>query len=236
MAGYLSGAANEIVSRTRFNDPGSCWWLSQIVLYSVYAMGGSIGLAVLTGVLAMAAMALIYSLCSGDPIVRAFAVILGAAASALFWSARPQMFSFVLSAIVVYLLWLYQKRRIDSCGRSSGVDVVGQYAGGFAIGFILLCWRRRSRTLLMEVLACPNGGRRSQAPAASAGDAPGDHRRGLAIAIRSIHMDPQCCICAAHGKYRRAGISFKWAADRQPRAWPFISCSRDLLVLRSSGK
>lgn len=127
-------------SHTRFNQP---WinhsWLAQVVLYSVYALWGQVGLTVLTGILAVAAMALIYSLCNGDPIIRAFTVVLGAAAAAIFWSARPQMFSFLLSAVIVYLLWLYQKRGVDHLWSIPLVMALwANVHGGFAIGFILL--------------------------------------------------------------------------------------------------
>ncbi|MBN1310564.1 MAG: hypothetical protein JXB30_04025 [Anaerolineae bacterium] len=127
-------------SHTRFDQP---WinhsWLSQLIIYGAYALSGQVGLAVLTGILAVGAMALIYRLCEGDPIVRAFSIILGSAAAAIFWSARPQMFSFLFSAVVVYLLWLYQKHGIDHLWSIPLVMVLWVNAhGGFAIGFILM--------------------------------------------------------------------------------------------------
>lgn len=173
-AGQWQGEYRVLLQRdyftyTRFNEP---WvnhsWLAQVVLYSVYAVGGEIGLTLLTGVLAMAAMALIYSLCSGDPIIRAFAVILGAAAAAIFWSARPQMFSFLLSAVIVYLLWLYQKRRVDHLWSIPLVMALwANLHGGFAIGFVLLVLATLGeavRWLLDGILAASSAGDASQRP------------------------------------------------------------------------
>jgi hypothetical protein len=152
-------------SHTRLGQP---WinhsWLSQIIIYGVFALSGQVGLAVLTGILAVVGMALIYAMCAGDPIVKAFSVILGGAAAAIFWSARPQMFSFLLSAVVVYLLWLYQKRGIDRLWYLPVVMALwANLHGGFAIGFILMVLATVGegvRWLLDGVLvgASPGGG------------------------------------------------------------------------------
>ncbi len=63
--------------------------------------------------LATLGMAFVYLMCDGNVYLRAFAVILGATAAAVFWSPRPQMFSFMLGALVLYLLHLYKRERLD---------------------------------------------------------------------------------------------------------------------------
>ncbi|MEA3408828.1 MAG: hypothetical protein U9Q95_00610, partial [Candidatus Eisenbacteria bacterium] len=44
---------------------------------------------------------------------RAFIVILAAATSGVIWSARPQLFSFLLTAVVAYLLYLFKWRGVN---------------------------------------------------------------------------------------------------------------------------
>ncbi len=136
-------------SHTRF---GHEWidhsWGSQVVLYEAYELfGGSsapgdpgnIGLALVTAALATVGMALVYLMCDGNTYLRAFAVVLGASAAAVFWSPRPQMFSFALSALVLYLLHLYKRRRIDRLWLIPPVMALwSNLHGGFAIGFIFV--------------------------------------------------------------------------------------------------
>lgn len=123
-------------------------WLAQVFLTLSYrATGGAgettdsgtIGLALFTAGLATAGMAFVYRMCAGNVYVRAFVTVFGAATAAIFWSPRPQMFSFFLSTIVLYLLYLYKYHRKDYLW---GVPVLMvlwvNLHSGFAIGFILL--------------------------------------------------------------------------------------------------
>ena len=139
----------DLFSHTRFGEP---WinhsWGSQIVMYVVYAVfggqglpgdGGNIGLALLTAALATGGMALVYLASPGSVYVRAFVVVLGAAAAAVFWSPRPQMFTFFFSAVVYYLLHLYKRQGLDRLWWIPVVMMIwGNMHGGFAIGFILM--------------------------------------------------------------------------------------------------
>ena len=130
----------DIFSHTR---QGQAWinhsWLSQIILYAMYILLGDPGLALYTAVLATAGMFFVYLQLEGDILVRSFVLILASAAAAVFWTPRPQMISFFLSAVVLYLLWLYQKRGIDKLWWIPPLFILwGNLHGGFAIGFILL--------------------------------------------------------------------------------------------------
>lgn len=123
-------------------------WGSQIAIHSVYHFfggstapgdSGNIGLALYTAALATAGMALVYVMCEGNVYVRAFVVVLGAAAAAVFWSPRPQMFSFMFGALLLYLLHLYKRERIDRLWLIPLLILVWvNLHGGFAIGFIFL--------------------------------------------------------------------------------------------------
>jgi hypothetical protein len=140
---------HDLFSHTRL-DAG--WinhsWGAQLVLVGAYELfgggvspgdPGNIGLALFTALLATAGMALVYAMCEGNAYARAFAVVLGGAAAAVFWSPRPQMFSFALGAAVLYLLHLYKRRQIDRLWLIPLLIVLWvNLHGGFAIAFILL--------------------------------------------------------------------------------------------------
>jgi hypothetical protein len=130
----------DLFSHTRANES---WvnhsWLSQLILYGAYATFGDAGLSFYTAILATAGMAFVYRQLVGDPLVRAFVIALAAAAAAVFWTARPQMMSFLLSTVILYLLWLYQKRNIDRLWFIPPIMVLWvNLHGGFAIAFILM--------------------------------------------------------------------------------------------------
>lgn len=130
----------DVFSHTRQGEP---WinhsWLSQIILYGMYAALGDPGLALYMAILASAGMFFVYRQLSGDPMVRGLVIVLSAAAAAIFWSPRPQMMSFFLSTVILYLLWLYQKRGIDRLWLIPPIFLAwANLHGGFAIGFILL--------------------------------------------------------------------------------------------------
>lgn len=133
-------------------------WGAQVVIYGVYRLfggsgavgdGGNIGLALYTAALATAGMALVYRMCDGNAYLRAFVVVLGATAAAVFWSPRPQMFSFFFGALTLYVLHLYKREGIDRLWVIPPLMVLwANLHGGFAIGFIFLFG-----TLLGESLA-----------------------------------------------------------------------------------
>lgn len=136
-------------SHTRANQP---WidhgWGAQIVLYATYALlggglepgaAGNIGLALLCAALATAGMVAVYLNCSGNTYLRAFMVVLGAATAAVFWSPRPQMFSFALGALVLLLLQRFKREHVDRLWLIPVVMALwANLHGGFAIGFIFL--------------------------------------------------------------------------------------------------
>ncbi|HEX2907480.1 MAG TPA: hypothetical protein VHO69_11500 [Phototrophicaceae bacterium] len=126
-----------------FTKAGQPWinhsWGAQLMLYGVWQLAGNFGLAVYTAGLATAGMAFVYKMSPGSVYLRALTLVLGAAAAAVFWSPRPQMLSFALSAGVLYLLWLYKRRGIDRLWWLPVImGVWGNLHAGFSIGFIFL--------------------------------------------------------------------------------------------------
>lgn len=135
-----------------FTKKGETWidhsWGAQVVLTLSYRAtggagkthdGGVVGLALFTALLGTAGMAFVYRMCAGTVYTRAFVMVFGAATAAVFWSPRPQMFSFFLSAVVLYLLYLYKFHRRDYLWAIPVLMVLWvNLHSGFAIGFILL--------------------------------------------------------------------------------------------------
>ncbi len=126
-----------------FTMAGQPWinhsWGAQLVLYGAWTLAGSVGLALYTAALATAGMYVIYRMSSGSVYLRAFALVLGAATAAVFWSPRPQMFSFLLSAVALYLLRDYARHGRDRLWWIVPLMVLWvNLHAGFSIGFILL--------------------------------------------------------------------------------------------------
>lgn len=82
-------------------------WGGQLVMLAAWRLGGAPGLALLTAALATMGMAIVGRMMAetnANAHLRAYTLALGALTATVFWSARPQMFSFVLSAITLLLL------------------------------------------------------------------------------------------------------------------------------------
>jgi len=126
-----------------FSKAGEPWinhsWGAQIILNMVWQVGGNFGLSVYVAALATAGMYMVYRMSSGSVYLRAFALVIGAATAAVFWSPRPQMLSFFLSTVILYLLFLHKRRKIDRLWLIPVImGIWGNLHAGFSIGFIFL--------------------------------------------------------------------------------------------------
>lgn len=135
-----------------FTKAGEDWinhsWGAQLVLYGMYkltggtddpASTGTIGLALYTAILATTSMVVIYRMCAGNIYSRMFVMVLGAATAAVFWSPRPQMFSFLFGTITLYILYLYRHRNVDRLWALPILMVIWvNLHAGFAVGFVIL--------------------------------------------------------------------------------------------------
>lgn len=127
-------------SLTRQGEP---WiypgWLAQITLYSVYRIFGFAGLNLFTALMVVLTFVFVWPQLEAPPLMRAFVLVLAAAVSGVYWSARPHLFSFVLSGIFLWVLYIVKK------GKKRWVWVLpplmalwSNLHGGFAVGFIFL--------------------------------------------------------------------------------------------------
>ena len=122
---------------------GTAWinvqWLPQVGLYLLYQLGGFTALSFLVAALATLAALFVWCTMSGDVFVRAFGLILFAAASALVWTPRPNILTIVLLAALSYILHLYRHKSIDRLWLIPLVFLVWVNAhGGYLIGFVLI--------------------------------------------------------------------------------------------------
>jgi hypothetical protein len=136
-----------------YTKNGEAWinhsWGSQVIMTLAYratgghmdeiGFGGTWGLALYTAIFATAGMALVYRCCVGNVYTRAFVVIIAGATAAVFWSPRPQMVSFFLSTVVLYLLHLYKRQERDYLWLLIPFMALWvNLHGGFVLGFIIL--------------------------------------------------------------------------------------------------
>ena len=84
-------------------------WLTEVILYAVYAFVGQGGLILLFAGIIAVAFVLSYLQCEGRPYLASFVVVLAAISSAVTWGVRPQMLSLLLSAVFLYVLQFSSK-------------------------------------------------------------------------------------------------------------------------------
>jgi hypothetical protein len=93
-----------------FTRGGSPWvsheWLSEVLFYELWKHGGPGTLIVFSSLITTTGFLLLYTRCAVGPAWAAAATVLGAVASAPYWGVRPQMFTFTLASL---LLWLVER-------------------------------------------------------------------------------------------------------------------------------
>lgn len=97
-----------------FTRAGHAWisheWLSEVVFYEIWKHSGFGGLIVFSAVITTAGFLLLYFRCGDIPHWAAAATSLGALASAPAWGVRPQMFTFALTSLLLWLLERGERR------------------------------------------------------------------------------------------------------------------------------
>ena len=91
-----------------FTRAGHAWvsheWLSEVVFYELWEHGGPPALIVFSAMITTAGFLLLYLRCPGRRHWAAAATALGALAAAPSWGVRPQMFTFTLASLLLWLL------------------------------------------------------------------------------------------------------------------------------------
>lgn len=127
-------------SLTRLGEP---WiypgWLAEILMTLVFRGLGYAGLNLMTAISVLIAFVFVWHVAEGQPLVKAFAVVLAAAVAGVYWSARPQILSFAMAG--AFLWALHRVRR--GGGRAiwllpALMALWTNLHGGFFIGAILL--------------------------------------------------------------------------------------------------
>jgi hypothetical protein len=126
-----------------YTRAGADWripgWIVQAPLYLLFASFSYAGLNLFTAFFVTLTFALVYRACSGPPLLRAFALVLAVAVSAIYWSARPQIVSFALAGAFAWVLYDYRERAVNRLWLLPPLMALWANAhGGFAIGFILI--------------------------------------------------------------------------------------------------
>jgi hypothetical protein len=109
-SGQLMWTSGQILRSDPFSYTmaGQPWinhsWLAQIGLWCAYRLGGLPALALGLALAVTLAWSLVYRQSEGQPYVAAFLTLLGALASSVIWIARPQIMSFLLAAVIAWLL------------------------------------------------------------------------------------------------------------------------------------
>ena len=108
-------------------------------MYGLFTQFGFAELNLFTAFFVTLAFVFVYLACEGHPLLRAFTLVLAAAASGVYWSARPQIISFALAGVFAYVLWLFRWRGLNRLWVLPPLMAVwANVHGGFAIGFILI--------------------------------------------------------------------------------------------------
>lgn len=150
-----------------FTAQGKEWitheWLSEVILYELYHLGGPALLSVSAAAAITLAFALVYSLSPGRPYLAGFALVLGALATAPTWGARPQILSFLFMSALLWLLDRYlhtrQTRLLWPVPFLMGLWV--NLHSGYALGLVVLgayVIGGAAESLVHNGAAAPGGG------------------------------------------------------------------------------
>jgi hypothetical protein len=125
-----------------FTRAGSPWiaheWLSEVIFYALWKLAGSPALIVFSSFITTAGFLLLYWRCHAQPHWAAAATVLGAVASAPCWGTRPQVFTFLLASLFLWLLERAETRPRSLYWVPPLFLLWLNLHGGFALGPVLL--------------------------------------------------------------------------------------------------
>jgi hypothetical protein len=128
-----------------FTMAGTAWiaheWLSEVVMWGVYRIGGLGGLMVFFALLVTLTFWVVYLTSAGRPFLAAFVALLAASSSAFVFGVRPQIFNLLLTALFLYVVERFRAGDVDR--RALWLLPVLSVAwanlhSGFLVGVVLL--------------------------------------------------------------------------------------------------
>jgi hypothetical protein len=127
-------------SFTRFGEPYYYpAWLSEILMAEVYAWGGLPTLNLFFTGLILLAYVLVFLTMEGDAFLTAVGLVLAAGASEVFWSLRPQLFTFLFGAFFYFCIRKFLSKNRAAIWFLPLVMLLWvNIHPGFIVGFILL--------------------------------------------------------------------------------------------------
>src|SRR5260221_981445 len=160
-----------------FTRAGHAWvsheWLAEVVLYELWKRGGAAALIVFSAIVTTAGFLLLYLRCPGKNHWAAATTLIGALASTPSWGVRPQMLTFTLASLLLFLLERGEHRpRLLFCipplfllwlnlhaGFALGLALLLAYGGGLILEIAMgdMPWKNPRPILLsvlLLVLAC----------------------------------------------------------------------------------
>ncbi|TEU21363.1 MAG: hypothetical protein E3J21_01965 [Anaerolineales bacterium] len=122
---------------------GKSWidhgWLAQIAIYLLYTAFGYAGLGLALAAVVTLAFVFVFLQSEENLYLRAFIAVLAAITSAVVWIVRPQIVSFLLTAVFSYILYLYKRKGRNYLFLIPLLIVLWvNVHGAFITGFILL--------------------------------------------------------------------------------------------------
>jgi len=144
-SGETSAETGELIYPDPFSHTfaGVVHWnhsaLSDLLLYTIWRQAGFAGITIAAAIVATVGMSFLFVTCRGSAYPRAFLIVLGAAAAAVFWSPRPQMLSFLFAAVLLWILRDLKCNRRDRLLWIPPLQMIWCNAhGGFIIGYVLI--------------------------------------------------------------------------------------------------
>jgi hypothetical protein len=145
-----------------FTAAGTYWpnheWLSQIIFYAVYRLGGLPLLTACAAALVTGAWAICWTSIKARPIVRVILVAAALIPSSIVWAVRPQVLTLFLVSLTV---WIMTRRRYLLLppvflfwANAHGAVLLGFVLLGAALAASVLYERRHLRVLSASAIGC----------------------------------------------------------------------------------
>ena len=128
-----------------FHSEGEEWlypslnWLSEIQMALIFQQFGFPGLNTWVVIIAVVSLIFIYNSMSGNDYLRGFILILTTITARIYWGARPHIYSFLFTAIFIWVLENYRNKKSNRLWLLPIIMIlwVNSHAG-FVIGLVII--------------------------------------------------------------------------------------------------